>query len=643
MPELVERYRSKIPEIIKILKKSYFSPAHPSPLTDTPTNWTTIATGSWMGTHGITGFGAHLKGMELGEATETLNSNLCQSEYIWQAAERQGKKSILINYPISFPVTLKDGIVVGGDGHLSKEWTVRWPDYISTKLRKTKEEKISYFETEIKIELKKPASWENIPNGIKIIKEAKATFYQEVCSFDWGAAGLRKAKYEEKKDSLKKEYRFILVIKEDGKLKVIISPERNYKKAVAILSKGEKSGWVKEKFFGIECLRQYKVLELGRDGKEVTIYGTIAGKLKGWGHPKGIEKELIKKCGGYVEALEISHTEPLSNNRFGEEIYYDVLGLQIDCLDKYTQYLSKTRDWDLMFVQLHSPDGLNHTNLRNLEEKKNSIIYRTTNSLFLNTAKRLFKLANSIIKKCADENTIVCIVSDHGNSPVREYVNSHGLMERIGLSQFYRDKTSGSWNLDVKKSKAVYSNEHSGIWINLKGREKYGCVKPGKEYEDLRDKIINSFRKMVNPKTKEPVFELVGRREAFESLGMSGERIPDVVCFARPYYLFAEGNCFDISNKIMELYRNADSLIPLDEAAKVKIIGSSTSVHRFLPNAKLSYCSNRGVFIIGGKGIKKNKNGRPVNLVDITPTISYILGIKPPEQSEGKIILDIFE
>ena len=47
--------------------------------------------------------------------------------------------------------------------------------------------------------------------------------------------------------------------------------------------------------------------------------------------------------------------------------------------------------------------------------------------------------------------------------------------------------------------------------------------------------------------------------------------------------------------------------------------------------------------LLNGKGIKKNKNGRPVNLVDITPTISHILGIKPPEQSEGKIILDIFE
>ncbi|NIM45904.1 MAG: hypothetical protein GTO54_09830, partial [Nitrososphaeria archaeon] len=58
----------------------------------TPENWTTIATGSMPGTHGIAVWGRHSYGQPITEkhGEEAMSSNLCKAEYLWEAAERQG-------------------------------------------------------------------------------------------------------------------------------------------------------------------------------------------------------------------------------------------------------------------------------------------------------------------------------------------------------------------------------------------------------------------------------------------------------------------------------------------------------------------------------------------------------------------------
>jgi predicted AlkP superfamily phosphohydrolase/phosphomutase len=132
MPEQIDRYKDDIPELKAFLDRGFFSPAHSSPYTCTATNWPTIATGAWVGTHGCTSFNVHLPGMELGETTPSFNSQLCKAEYFWHAAERQGKRCILVNYPCAFPKVLKNGVVIGGDGLQSQAWTVRYPDRLHT-------------------------------------------------------------------------------------------------------------------------------------------------------------------------------------------------------------------------------------------------------------------------------------------------------------------------------------------------------------------------------------------------------------------------------------------------------------------------------------------------------------------------------
>ena len=639
-PELIDRYKDSIPEIRQMLEESFYSPALPSPYTCTPTNWTTISTGAWVGTHGITSFSAHLNGMELGESVPTFNSNLCQAEYFSQAAERQGKFPILINYPTAFPLKIKDGIVVGGDGLYSGEWTVRWADFITT----SKDTEILHSDYEViqqctSIDISTECKWENVPGNIGVLAESTVVLKGSEKKFEWDEAGMKESARSDDGDiEIKEEYRYLLIFKDGDGIKIALSRERDFKDPITILEKNKWSGWVKEEFFGRKCMRQYKLLDISRDGKELKLYGTMAFSLKGWAHPGGIEEELIENCGPYIEALELSPDQGLTNNWFGLQTTCEILDMQATCLENYTMYLSKNRKWDVIFMQYHVPDGINHLFLGYLESKDPEEV-KKGDAFMKYSVERIFKFIKRIRENCLDEDTVLCVVSDHGNLTKDYLVNINRVMIEEGWQVFKKDKNG--WQLDTKKSKAVYTP--IGFWINLKGREKYGFIKPGKEYEELRDAIINRLRQVVDTQNGKPVFDLVGKRESFECMGMWGERMPDILNFASPYYLLFTKELENISDKEMEYYRSGNYIDPLGKAFELGLIRPLTAVHWNLPSARTGFASTRAIFMLNGPGIVKNKQVDRVELVDVAPTLAKIMGIDPPKDSEGRIIREAFK
>jgi hypothetical protein len=68
MPEEIDRFKDDILEVACLLEKGFFSPAIEPPYTDTGTNWNTIQTSTWVGTHGMTGFEVRMPGMRLSES-----------------------------------------------------------------------------------------------------------------------------------------------------------------------------------------------------------------------------------------------------------------------------------------------------------------------------------------------------------------------------------------------------------------------------------------------------------------------------------------------------------------------------------------------------------------------------------------------
>jgi predicted AlkP superfamily phosphohydrolase/phosphomutase len=105
----------KLPNIDRLVKGGFYTEAFPCPPCDTPTNWTTLVTGAWPGTHGITSFHTHLPGEPLSEGMKGCrDTGLCNAEFIWDVAERSGRRSFIFDYPAGWPPTAKTSLVVGG-------------------------------------------------------------------------------------------------------------------------------------------------------------------------------------------------------------------------------------------------------------------------------------------------------------------------------------------------------------------------------------------------------------------------------------------------------------------------------------------------------------------------------------------------
>ena len=136
IPEFVKKFSHEgiIPNMTKLINNGVFSEMLSMIQVETPTNWTCISTGALPGTHGINSFGFHIEGESFEKVYDMGNNlfpvvanantthfmnRLSHAEYIWQSAEKAGKKSILVNFPGGWPSNIPKGIVVDGTGPFS--------------------------------------------------------------------------------------------------------------------------------------------------------------------------------------------------------------------------------------------------------------------------------------------------------------------------------------------------------------------------------------------------------------------------------------------------------------------------------------------------------------------------------------------
>ncbi len=117
-PDLIKRYVDEgvMPNVARLMERGVFARYLSSVPPTTIVNWTTIATGAHPGTHGITDFWLHFHGDPLDQFHDAFDSNLVQAEQIWYTAERAGKRALVMNYPVGYPINLQNGLFIGGEG-----------------------------------------------------------------------------------------------------------------------------------------------------------------------------------------------------------------------------------------------------------------------------------------------------------------------------------------------------------------------------------------------------------------------------------------------------------------------------------------------------------------------------------------------
>jgi len=609
-PKLVERFVKEgiCPNFKWIMDNGGFSKALPAIPAQTPENWATIATGSWPGTHGIAVWGRHSYGEPVTErhGDEAMSSNLCKAEYLWEAAARQGLRSILFCF-VGYPPTTDMTIYVDWFWRPGRFYFELCPSACYVYVER-KERLMAYGKRRLRllipVEVRK-AEWANAPKSYSPPLEAEINVRPKLKG--------RGVTY------------YALLLDPDGRgyRELLLSKEKDGSKALCRLREGEWSGWFKEIFMveGEEKVGtvRFKLVKLSKDGKELILYRSQVYPILGFTYPPEIGKELTEKFGPYINEAVIG---AFFNGLVDEKTLVEELEYQMRWVSKTAKYLMDKYGASLYMMHWHFLDALEHKVLGSVDPAGG--MYNPDEAEEAWRLLRLgYRLADKLVGeflKHLDEDTYLIIVSDHGNSPNRKMYSVVRALAERGLIEI--EEREGNQRINWAKSKIFM--DLTNVYVNLKSRYKMGIVEDS-EYEEIRREVIDVLRSCKD-QDGEYVVAFALKREDAPVIGLWGEHVGDIV------YVYSSG--FTWGTKIMET------------EGSIKVGGANHGPQ--IPTTETDVSSLYATFMIVGRDIKRgyvrpiDRMG-PVKLVDIASTVSYLLGIKPPRHSQGSILHDFFE
>jgi predicted AlkP superfamily phosphohydrolase/phosphomutase len=658
MPEHFNRFlhEGHMPNIARLIKKGTYSRALPAPPVDSPTNWVTIATGAWPGTHGITSFTIHLPGdpLDVGRSTVGLDSTkLCKAEFLWDAAEKAGKKCLVMNYLCSWPPTFKNGMLVGGPSPsgCAPKWNKGVPVNFITESPSSKETQDIF---EFQISLKKAEGWENLPKSFSQPLESKipsnftsSKLASDVWQSEWEQLHYGKTE-EEKSDPIWDPTYHLLIIdsKNEGYDKVYVCREKNIATSIANLRVKEWSDWTYDKVVSgsqrFEVGFKFRLNELSPKGDKIEIFRTIPYKTYGWTYPPNLAQEIVENVGIYAGGFEtyMGYRHPIRVEKPKLlDIYFECTSHQLNYFVNVARYLKKQYSWDGLFSLLHLQDEIGHQigfdGINPSAPGYDPRIEKAHWGIIRKMYEHMDEQVGKMVKECWSEDMLTIVISDHAAVPIRKSISVNGVLQLARLLTIKTDKETGYSKIDWSRTKAYirpgFPMEY--IWVNLKGRDPQGIVDPGQDYDDVIDQTLSLLYGLKDPETGRCPIALALRKEDAKMLGHWGERASDILYFYKPGYTGDPGPV-----PLPEKMRYTD------EEKKMMISSRPGRGNHsgFLPTAKLGGCSNEAIFVISGPGVKKGYlRTEPIWLVDVAPTLAYLLDIPAPAQSEGHVLYDI--
>jgi predicted AlkP superfamily phosphohydrolase/phosphomutase len=227
----------------------------------------------------------------------------------------------------------------------------------------------------------------------------------------------------------------------------------------------------------------------------------------------------------------------------------------------------------------------------------------------------------------------VLIVSDHGAWPVRATFNidtwlkKHGYLKgsltreiKNGIKSAYRN-LSNLVRSPLKlppltgkplRGRIIYAQSRAfsaqgveqGIFLNVKGRMPAGIVDRNGEYDSLRERLIAQLEEVEEPHTGERLFEWVKPREDIYT-GEFSDLAPDIMFGIKKGYSVEDGfkdRLFDYNPKMCAAH------------------------------------DPEGIFIARGPAIKSGCTLEEARIIDLAPTILYLLGMPIDTEMDGTLL-----
>lgn len=303
---------------------------------------------------------------------------------------------------------------------------------------------------------------------------------------------------------------------------------------------------------------------------------------------------------------------------------------------EFTTWLWHSQPVDLMFVVFSGTDSINH---RTRDMKAIAAVYQAADK------------ALGHILDALDDQTLVCLVSDHGSTPANRYISLNRALTEGGWLQYKPELASSYWrrvpagniaqsvwqrlpqavrrfvshpllqrdgrlaaayeNIDWPRTKAFVRSSMGPVYMNVNGRYPEGCVSAA-EYETVQTELKTWFEQLTDENGR-ALFQHVWRRQELYPDAPEEDDVPDL---------------------LLEPADWRDHMVtgfPTDPLVRSIPAAAEYGTHTL--DGILAFC---------GPGIKKGVILEPAQITDVVPTILAAWEIPLPEPIAGQVLTAAF-
>ena len=389
---------------------------------------------------------------------------------------------------------------------------------------------------------------------------------------------------------------------------------------------------------GERCGRFYFHLEELEGADSLKLYQSAINTAEAFTLPAELTDELIEVAGPY---MEVDDPWAYMDGWVGLDFYLDQLTAHNDWWEKATRYGLKRTDWDMAFSWVGTIDHVQHVLYGGIDPTC-SYYDPQTGPQILDKIRRVYAEVDErigrILQEVNLEETLICLVSDHGFSSIEQnpYLKHHLATAR--LLSFDLDMETREMKIDWSCTKAFPLEPcHAHIFVNLKGRDPHGIVEP-EDYPAVQEQIIDALQAMRDPVTGGRVVAVAVKKEEAGTLGVfeghGYDRIGDVLFALRPQYM-ANPFVYPVAVRYRDgterLVANPEGFEP------AKLHQNFTGVHLGLPACKEMHA----MVVLAGAGVEHLDRSHPMNVIDLAPTLAHLLGTPIPKDAEGNVLKEV--
>jgi len=259
--------------------------------------------------------------------------------------------------------------------------------------------------------------------------------------------------------------------------------------------------------------------------------------------------------------------------------------------------LMEEEEWDFFHLHVMGTDRINHFLWRKWEDG---------DPFFAAAFEEYYRSIDRFIGQTlvpfleSRKDTTLVILSDHGFCRLKKEVFLNSWLQEQGWLKL--KSAEGKSIETLHPETKAYSLIPGRIYINLQGREPEGRIAPNQEYKKTLDELKNALFLLKDPDTGERIIEKIYLRDDIYS-GPYINQAPDMVL------LPCDGH--DLKGNVNEPYLTRES----------NLEGMHTFDDAFL------FFRDREI------------KGEGFSILDVTPTVLTLLGLKPCSDFDGRSLL----